>query len=53
MCGPGSAEEELLKEIMLADLALIHDIKLEVLKAQFEYMHAFGWTNNSLSMGGS
>ncbi|CAE6335108.1 unnamed protein product [Rhizoctonia solani] len=54
MHGPGSPEEERLKQVMLADLAYVHKedgITLERLIDEFEGMYAFDWTNNPLSMG--
>ncbi|CAE6367727.1 unnamed protein product [Rhizoctonia solani] len=60
MHGPGSAEEERLKQIMLGDLAYVHqggrssedeEITLQFLINQFEYMYPFDWQHNPLAMG--
>jgi monoamine oxidase len=51
MHGPGSPEEERLKQLMLADLSYIHDKPLKELEEEFEYMYAFDWQNNPLAMG--
>ncbi|KAG8771087.1 hypothetical protein FRC12_003865 [Ceratobasidium sp. 428] len=60
MHGPESAEQERLKQIMLADLAYVHknvktpdnkDVTLTYLIDQFEYMYAFDWQHNPLAMG--
>ncbi|QRV82394.1 Flavin containing amine oxidoreductase [Ceratobasidium sp. AG-Ba] len=52
MHGPGSAEEEeRLKQIKLEDLAYVHKIPLKKLADEFEYMFAFDWSSNPLSMG--
>lgn len=51
MQGQGSLEEKRLKDIILADLADVHDIPLSRLETEFESMYAFDWSNNALSMG--
>ncbi|QRV73417.1 Flavin containing amine oxidoreductase [Ceratobasidium sp. AG-Ba] len=56
MHGPGSAEEERLKQVMLGDLAYVHKengITLEQLINEFEYMFPFDWQHNPLSMASS
>lgn len=52
MHGPGSAEEERLKQIILKDLAIVHDLPLKTLLDEFEYMYAFDWSHNPYAMGG-
>lgn len=51
MHGPGSAEEERLKQIILKDLAIVHDLPLKTLLDEFEYMYAFDWSQNPYAMG--
>lgn len=64
MKGPGSAEEERLKQLMLTDLAFVHQddldpsdpdrrrkITMQLLLDQFEYMYAYEWSQNPLAMG--
>ncbi|CAE6464655.1 unnamed protein product [Rhizoctonia solani] len=50
--GAETQEEEVLKMLVLNDLAKIHGIKLETLRDElFERMHVFDWSRNINSMG--
>ncbi|KDN33517.1 hypothetical protein RSAG8_13387, partial [Rhizoctonia solani AG-8 WAC10335] len=50
--GAETQEEEVLKMLVLNDLAKIHGIKLETLRDElFERMHVFDWNRNINSMG--
>ncbi|KAG8721834.1 hypothetical protein FRC12_007073 [Ceratobasidium sp. 428] len=40
-----------LKQVMLADLAFVHNYPLEKLEKQYDGMWPFDWTHNPLSMG--
>jgi hypothetical protein len=51
MQGRGSPEEERLKELMLADLAYVHDKDISFLREQFEEMYPWDWTHHPYSMG--
>ncbi|CAE6492886.1 unnamed protein product [Rhizoctonia solani] len=54
MRGHGTPEEERLKELMLADLAYVHQkdgITIDFLREQFQDMFPWDWTNHPYSMG--
>ncbi|KAG8791048.1 hypothetical protein FRC12_010299 [Ceratobasidium sp. 428] len=51
MRGTGSLEEEKLKLLLLEDLAYLHGVPLERLRADLEAMYAFDWDQNPLSLG--
>lgn len=51
MQGKDTRAQERLKEIMLADLAYVHDRSIEFLKEQYEDMFPWDWSHHPESMG--
>lgn len=51
MQGPKSPEEERLKELMLADLAEVHGLRIEDLREEFVDMFPWDWSHHPDSMG--
>ncbi|KAB5590639.1 bifunctional amine oxidase [Ceratobasidium theobromae] len=51
MMGPSEDAQRMLKQVVLADLAAVHDLPLEFLQNDLEEIYPYDWSNHINSMG--